>query len=115
MSDLNFNLIPSEIKCFIPGKETFNDISLVLLSVGVKVPPGSMTPTIILLSLVTWIPWGNKDDDTEKNGFISPTKVQGHYLSLVWMVNNNILINMTVTNTDCLLYHTESQQIITKT
>jgi hypothetical protein len=31
------------------------------------------------------------------------TKVQGHYLSLVWMVNNNILINMTVTNTDCLL------------
>ena len=33
------------------------------------------------------------------------TKVQGHYLSLVWMVNNNILINMTVTNTDCLLYH----------
>jgi hypothetical protein len=28
------------------------------------------------------------------------TKVQGHYLSLVWMVNNNILINMTVTNTE---------------
>jgi hypothetical protein len=26
MSDLNFNLIPSEIKYFIPGKETFNDI-----------------------------------------------------------------------------------------
>jgi hypothetical protein len=25
-SDLNFNLIPSEIKYFIPGKETFNDI-----------------------------------------------------------------------------------------
>jgi hypothetical protein len=23
------------------------------------------------LSLVTWIPWVNKDDDTEKNGFIS--------------------------------------------
>jgi hypothetical protein len=36
-------------------------------------------------------------------------------LILVWMVNNNILINMTVTNTDCLLYHSESQQIITKT
>jgi hypothetical protein len=32
-----------------------------------------MTPTIILLSVVTWIPWGNKGDDTEKNGFISPT------------------------------------------
>jgi hypothetical protein len=27
MSDLNFNPIPSEIKCFIPGKETVNDIS----------------------------------------------------------------------------------------
>ena len=26
MSDLNFNQIPSEIKYFIPGKETFNDI-----------------------------------------------------------------------------------------
>ena len=26
-SDLNFNPIPSEIKCFIPGKETVNDIS----------------------------------------------------------------------------------------
>jgi hypothetical protein len=26
MSDLNFNPIPSEIKCFIPGKETVNDI-----------------------------------------------------------------------------------------
>jgi hypothetical protein len=26
MSDLNFNLIPSEIKYFIPGKETVNDI-----------------------------------------------------------------------------------------
>ena len=26
MSDLNFNQIPSEIKCFIPGKETVNDI-----------------------------------------------------------------------------------------
>jgi predicted xylose isomerase-like sugar epimerase len=24
------------------------------------------------LSVVTWIPRGNKDDDTEKNGFISP-------------------------------------------
>jgi hypothetical protein len=27
MSDLNFNRIPSEIKYFIPGKETVNDIS----------------------------------------------------------------------------------------
>jgi hypothetical protein len=27
MSDLNFNPIPSEIKYFIPGKETVNDIS----------------------------------------------------------------------------------------
>jgi hypothetical protein len=27
MSDLNFNQIPSEIKYFIPGKETVNDIS----------------------------------------------------------------------------------------
>ena len=26
MSDFNFNPIPSEIKCFIPGKETVNDI-----------------------------------------------------------------------------------------
>jgi hypothetical protein len=26
MSDLNFNPIPSEIKYFIPGKETVNDI-----------------------------------------------------------------------------------------
>jgi hypothetical protein len=26
MSDLNFNQIPSEIKYFIPGKETVNDI-----------------------------------------------------------------------------------------
>jgi hypothetical protein len=43
------------------------------------------------------------------------TKVQGHYLSLVWMVNNNIFMNMTVTNTDCLFYHDVSQQIITKT
>jgi hypothetical protein len=26
MSDFNFNQIPSEIKYFIPGKETVNDI-----------------------------------------------------------------------------------------
>jgi hypothetical protein len=35
-----------------------------------------MTPTIILLSVVTWIPQVNKDDDTEKNGFISPDFVK---------------------------------------
>jgi hypothetical protein len=35
-----------------------------------------VTPTIILLSLVTWIPWGNKDDDIEKNGCISPDFVK---------------------------------------
>jgi hypothetical protein len=28
------------------------------------------------LSVVTWIPWGNKGDDTEKNGFISPDFVK---------------------------------------
>jgi hypothetical protein len=35
-----------------------------------------VTPTIILLSVVTWIPRGNKGDDTEKNGFISPDFVK---------------------------------------
>jgi hypothetical protein len=35
--------------------------------------PGSMTPTIILLSVVTWIPPVNKDDDTEKNGLLIHT------------------------------------------
>jgi hypothetical protein len=68
-----------------------------------------MTPTIILLSVVTWIPRVNKDDDTEKNGFISPDFVKSFISELY------ILINMTVTNTDCLLYHDVSQQIITKT
>jgi hypothetical protein len=48
--------------------------ALVLLSVGVKRLPGSMTPTIILLSLVTWIPRVNKGDDTEKNCFIDFNK-----------------------------------------
>jgi hypothetical protein len=36
-------------------------------------------------------------------------------MTWVWMVNNNILINMTVTITDCLLDQDVSQQIITKT
>jgi hypothetical protein len=43
----------------------------------------TMTPTIILLSLVTWIPWGNKDDDTEKNGFISPDFVKSFISELL--------------------------------
>jgi hypothetical protein len=37
--------------------------------------PGSLTPTIILLSLVTWIPRGNKGD-TERKGFIFPDFVK---------------------------------------
>jgi hypothetical protein len=53
---------------------------LILLSVGVRIP-GSLTPTIILLSLVTWIPQGLKGD-TEKNGFISPDKS-------AWVHNGN--------------------------
>jgi hypothetical protein len=42
-----------------------------------------VTPTIILLSVVTWIPWGNKDDDTEKNGFISPDFVKSFISELL--------------------------------
>jgi hypothetical protein len=50
-----------------------------------------VTPTIILLSVVTWIPRGNKDDDSEKNGFIFPD-----------FVNNNkdiVVVDMTSDDT----------------
>ena len=40
-----------------------------------------MTPTIILLSVVTWIP-RNAKDDTEKNGFISPDFVKSFISNL---------------------------------
>jgi hypothetical protein len=66
MSDLNFNPIPSEIKYLIPGKETVNDIPNLFGSLQkMKIPQVQSE------ILVTWIPWVNKDDDTEKNGFIS--------------------------------------------
>jgi hypothetical protein len=134
MSDLNFNPIPSEIKYFIPGKETVNDISNLFGSLQkMKIPQvesdidlevvnsyttdlsgiNNIITVIILLSLVTWIPQGNKDD-TEKNGFISPDFVKS-FISELLNTDRSMLINMTVTNTDCLLYHGESQQIITKT
>ena len=211
VSDFNFNPIPSEIKYFIPGKETVNDIPNLFGSLQkMKIPQvqsdidfevvnsyttdlsgianiitvddkstwvndykkqvvrqinidndnititneisyqiNSMTLTssndILLsvhnssdvklltksreikpfLSVSPFLPYGIHvtSDNNIIVGVTEPgattthlqTKVQGHYLSLVWMVNNNILINMTVTNTDCLLYQDVSQQIITKT
>jgi hypothetical protein len=51
----------------------------------VGVPPGSLTPTIISLSLVTWIPRGNKGD-TERNGFIS--------LDFVISCDNDIIVGV---------------------
>jgi hypothetical protein len=38
---------------------------------------------IILLSVVTWIPQVNKDDDTEKNSFISPDFVKSFISELL--------------------------------
>jgi hypothetical protein len=35
------------------------------------------------LSVVTWIPRSNKDDDTEKNGFISPDFVKSFISELL--------------------------------
>jgi hypothetical protein len=133
MSDFNFNQIPSEIKYFIPGKVTVNDIPNLFGSLQkMKIPQvhfevvnsyttdlsgidniitvhdkstwvndynkqvirqinidndnitttTQISPTIILLSLVRWIPWGNKGD-TERNGFISPDFVKSFISELL--------------------------------
>jgi hypothetical protein len=72
MSDLNFNLIPCEIKYFIPGKETFNDIPNLFGSLQkMKIPQVESDIPV------------NKDDDTEKNGFISPDFVKSFISELL--------------------------------
>jgi hypothetical protein len=57
-----------------------------------------VTPTIIILSLVTWIPWVNKDDDTEKNGFISLDFVKSFIFELFITDRSMSLFDVNVRN-----------------
>jgi hypothetical protein len=52
------------------------------------------------LSVVTWIPRGNKDDDTEKNGFISPDFVKSFISELLNTDRSMSLFDVNVMSSD---------------
>jgi hypothetical protein len=92
MSDLNFNPIPSEIKYFIPGKETVKN--------------GFISPDFVKSFISELL-------HTDRSMSLFDVNVMSKIKQEICFVV--VMLSLTVTNTDCLLTYDVSQQIITKT
>jgi hypothetical protein len=125
MSDLNFNPIPSEIKCFIPGKETVNDIPNLFGSLQkMKIPQvqsdidfevvNSYTTDLSgIHNIVTVDDKSTWVNDWDKQ-VIRQINIDNDNITTTKQISCSILDMTLTTNNDILLFNSSDIKLLTK-